>query len=261
MTNSLLTLEHDGAVAWLMVNRAARHNTLTEEMWRTLPSLLADAAAAPDVRVVVVRGAVNAAFCAGADIDELSQMARSFDRVADYAETLHCATRRLADLNKPTIAMIRGHCIGGGCALALACDLRVADTSALFAVTPAKLGLVYALEDTRLLVDLSGPARAKELLFTGRTLEAAEARDYGLIDRLVAPDRLQLETGELAAQIGANAPQSLYAAKRFTARVVEGITTETNDARRAFIEALLSQDFAEGASAFRERRPPRFSGD
>ena len=213
MTNSLITLERDGAIACVTVNRETCHNTVTAAMWRALPGVLREAAA--QARVVVLRGAGDAAFSAGADLDELAQLARSHDGAADYAESLHRATRLLADLDRPTIAMVRGHCIGGGCALALACDLRVADTTALFAVTTARLGLVYALEDVRRLVVLLGPARAKDLLFTGRSLDAQAARSVGLIDRLVAADRLEAETRELALQIAANAPRSVRAAKRF----------------------------------------------
>ncbi len=261
MTNSLITLDRDGAIAWLTVDRAARHNTMTAAMWRTLPDVLRDAAADPQVRVIIVRGAGQAAFSAGADLDELVQLAKSYDDIAAYAEALYRATRLLADLDKPTIAMVRGHCVGGGCALALACDLRVADTTLRFALTPAKLGLVYALEETRRLVVLSGPARAKDLLFTGRSLDATEAQGFGLVDRLVAPDRLEAEARELALQIAANAPRSLRAIKRFTARILEGITNETNDARQAFVEAMLSEDFAEGVAALRQRRAPQFDRD
>jgi enoyl-CoA hydratase/carnithine racemase len=163
-----------------------------------------------------------------------------------------------ARLAIPTIAVIRGACTGGGCGLALACDLRLAADDSFFAIPPARLGLVYALDDTRRLVDLVGPARAKEILFTGRRIAAREALDLGLVNEVVPAADLEARALELAAVIAGNAGNSIAAAKHVVNLIMDGTRAETPATRAMFDEAFNSAEFAEGARAFLEKRAPRF---
>ena len=177
-----LRLEQQGKVAHLLIDRADKRNAFTMEMWQAMPKLLAQAEANPAARVLILRSADGGAFCAGADIKEL--LANKDDapwRSANQA-AINKVQHMLARLAMPTIAFVEGDCVGGGCGLALACDMRVATQGARFGITPAKLGLVYPLHDVKLLVDLVGPGQAKRILYTGGLIDAEEARRIGLIE-------------------------------------------------------------------------------
>jgi enoyl-CoA hydratase/carnithine racemase len=158
----------------------------------------------------------------------------------------------------PTLAVIRGACTGGGCGLALACDLRLATPDAFFAIPPAKLGLAYSLADTKRLQDLVGPSRAKEILFTGRRIGAEEARELGLINEIVEGAALEARATALAREIAANAGNSVRAAKAVVNMISAGVLAETEESRRCYGESFSSPEFLEGARAFIEKRPPRF---
>jgi enoyl-CoA hydratase/carnithine racemase len=155
--------------------------------------------------------------------------------------------------------MISGACIGGGCGLALGCDLRFVDETAKFGITPAKLGLDYGVADTRRLVDAVGFARAADLLFSARLIKAEEALAIGLADRLLEPDLLESETRSFARTIAANAPSSLRAIKSHLQAIRKGRTIDDEDSRRAFFAAFEGSDLAEGLTAFQQKRPPTFS--
>jgi enoyl-CoA hydratase/carnithine racemase len=161
-------------------------------------------------------------------------------------------------LPMPTLAVVRGACTGGGCGLALACDLRLASPDAFFAIPPAKLGLAYSLADTKRLYDLVGPSRAKEILYTGRRIGAEEALRIGLINEIVAAEALAARADALAREIAANAGNSVRAAKAVVDMISSGVLAETPDSRRFYDESFSSPEFAEGARAFMEKRPPRF---
>ncbi|MCS6946935.1 MAG: enoyl-CoA hydratase-related protein, partial [Steroidobacteraceae bacterium] len=163
-----------------------------------------------------------------------------------------------ARLELPSIALIEGACVGGGCGLALACDLRLATPDAYFAITPAKLGLVYSLADTRRLCDLVGPARAKEMLFTAARVDADAALAMGLVNRIVPAAQLEATGRALAEQIAAQAPNSVRAAKRIVNAILGGQREETDTTRAWFNEAFESPQFQEGAAAFLAKRSPRF---
>jgi enoyl-CoA hydratase/carnithine racemase len=158
----------------------------------------------------------------------------------------------------PTIAMIRGACTGGGCGLALSCDLRIATPDAFFAIPPAKLGLAYSLADTKRLYDLVGPSRTKEILYTGRRIDATEALRLGMINQIVQPDELEPYTLALAAEIAGNAPNSVRAAKSVVSLISSGTDAETPDSKRYYDESFSSPEFLEGARAFIEKRSPKF---
>jgi enoyl-CoA hydratase/carnithine racemase len=173
-----LTIE--GVIAQLVLNRPDKHNALTRAMWAAIAEHAAAVAADPGVEVLVLRGATPAAFAAGADIGEFEEVFASTATARAYHGVVHAAYDAIAQLAKPTIAMVQGVCFGGGCALALCCDLRYADERATFCIPPARLGLAYSLTETKRLVDLVGPAKAKEMLMGARVIAAEEALRIGL---------------------------------------------------------------------------------
>ncbi|MFI5913560.1 enoyl-CoA hydratase/isomerase family protein [Dactylosporangium sp. NPDC051541] len=239
MVTGELVLTQDGPLATLVITNPAKRNAMTAAMWAALPGLLEVLAKDRANRVLIVAGA-GGTFCAGADITEAAAIARAGDESLAVA-----AERALAEFPKPTIARIDGFCVGGGCQLAVACDLRVAGASARFGVTPAKLGIVYPPATTRRLAALIGPAKAKLLLYTGELFEASEALDFGLIDRLVPDDLLSAAVDDLAATIAARSRLTLRAAKA----VLGDLPVPAQD------EAEL----AEGIAAFQERRAPNWA--
>ena len=254
-TDTLL-LDRDGPVATLTINRPARLNAVTFAMFSRLPALLAEAKAMAGVRVLVLRGAGRKSFSAGADISEFATARTTPQQAAVYDNAVLAAEEALATFPAPTIAAIHGHCYGGGCALALACDLRFASSGARFAITPAKLGIVYPLRATRRLIDAVGPSRAKFILMSGLDIDAARAAAIGLVDEV--DDDVDAAVGEFAAILAGRSSVTQRAVKQTVARVLDGATAD-DDAQAALRDAALaSPDYAEGVSAFLERRPPKF---
>jgi len=247
-----LTLAVDGAVARLQIDRAEKRNAFNQAMWEALPDLLTQAMTEPAIRLLVLESATPGIFCAGADISEL--LDKSSDRAwrAANQAAINRAQHELTRAPKPTLAFVDGDCVGGGCGLALACDLRVATPRARFGITPAKLGLVYPLHDTKLLVDLVGPAQAKRMLFTGTLLGADEALRIGLIDDIAdTPDAL-------VEAIPAASPHSQRQTKAMIRRILNGQTDDDDLSLAAFAEAFTLPDFHEGVRAFVEKRRPSF---
>lgn len=247
-----LRLEIEGPVARLLIDRTDKRNAFDQAMWEALPGLLAQADGAPEVRAIVVKSATPGIFCAGADIGEL--LANKDDggwRAANQA-AINRAQYDLVRATKPVIAFVDGDCVGGGCGLALACDIRVATPRARFGITPAKLGLVYPLHDTKLLVDLIGPGQAKRMLFTGALFDAGEALRIGLIDE-IADSPAHLEQA-----IVANSLHATSGIKRFVQRVLDGQTADNAETLKVFADCFTGQDFIEGTSAFMAKRKPEF---
>lgn len=249
-----LRLERAGPVAHLLIDRAAKRNAFTQAMWETLPTLVDEAMADDGVRLLLLRAADGGAFSAGADIGEFSTGSRDPEWRARNQAAIARAQYVLTRAPKPTVAFIEGDCVGGGCGLAIACDLRVATAKARMGITPAKLGLVYTLHDTKLLVDLVGPARAKRILFTGSLIDAAEAQDIGLVDLIAdSPDAL-IDT------IVANSMHSTRMTKAIVRRILDGQADDDAETRALFGEAFTLPDFNEGVAAFLEKRKPDFIG-
>lgn len=249
-------LDIDGPVARLLIDRPARRNAMTQAMWGMLPPLVGQAMADDAVRVLILASATPGLFCAGADIDEFAACSADADwRVANQA-AIRASQYALAHAEKPVIAAIDGDCVGGGCGLAIACDLRIASPAARLGITPAKLGIVYSLFDTKLLVDLVGAARAKRILFTGALHAAGEALAIGLIEE-VAPDPLAA-AHSLAHSIAANARHSVRASKGIVRRILDGQADDDATTLALFRDAFTLPDFAEGVTAFREKRRPNF---
>lgn len=232
------------SVATVVVHHPAKRNAMTTAMWRALPGLLDGLAADPGVRALVLTGE-GATFCAGADISTLRESAEEAQGLAVRAE------EALAAFPKPTLAAIRGHCVGGGAQLAAACDLRFAEETALFGVTPAKLGVVYPASATRRLVALTGPATAKYLLFGGELIDAARALRTGLVDEVLPEGGLGKRVAEFTRVLVSRSLLTQAAAKEFAAGRTD------RDAHWA-AQARGSGDTAEGVAAFLERRQPRF---
>jgi enoyl-CoA hydratase/carnithine racemase len=247
-----LRFEKNGATAHLLIDRAAKRNAFDMAMWTALPRILAVAADDPKLRLLVLRSAESGAFCAGADIGEL--LANKDDPLwrAANQTAINRAQFELTRFALPTIAFIDGDCIGGGCGLALACDLRISTPRARFGITPAKLGLVYPLHDVKLLTDLVGPGQAKRLLFSGDLIGADEALRIGLVELI--GDTID----QLADPILAASPHSTRQVKGFVRRVLDGQAEDDADTLAIFAQAFTMPDFIEGTTAFVEKRKPEF---
>lgn len=257
MNDDAIRLEVRGAAAHLILNRPEKRNALNGAMWSAIPDLLERALGHESVRLLVVSGA-GGSFAAGADIAEFEEVYATPERAEAYSRSIAAALDGLAAFPRPTLAMIEGACVGGGCGLALACDLRFAAEGSRFGITPGKLGLVYTLNDTARLIRAVGVPVAKDMLFSGRLLEAGEALATGLINRLVPADRLAGEVEAYAALLAATSPNSAKVTKQLIA-LVEAGQSEDDDATRAlFLEAFSSADFQEGYRAFLEKRKPEF---
>lgn len=248
----------DGPVGFLMLNRPNRRNALNREMWAALPELVAALDDDPETRLLVIRGAGTEAFAAGADISEFAENRANPELARDYEALNGKAFAALRATARPAVAMISGFCIGGGLALALACDLRIAGADALFALPPARLGLAYPVDGLRDLLHAVSPAFAKEMLFTARRYTAEEALKAGLVHRVVPPDRLEGEIKALAAGIAENAPLTIKASKR-AIDALAGRPVE-EDIKTLAAACFASADYAEGQRAFLEKRKPRFTG-
>lgn len=259
MADEPLWLEREGAVATLALNRPDKHNAMTLEMWGLLPSLLDDVAADADIKALVLRGAGEQAFCSGADIGEFERIYAEPRLGEDLTRMVDLALDRLNGLGKPTVAMIRGNCVGGGCALALACDLRFAAADSRFGIPPARLGLAYSLADTRRLVHAVGPSMAKDMLFSGRMIDGEEALRVGLIDRLVPAESLAEETTAFLGTVCSRSQYSVRAAKAIVQAVLDGAAQDTPKTRDLVAGSFTNEDFLEGYRAFLEKRPPTFS--
>lgn len=247
-----LRLTTEGPIARLLIDRAAKRNAFNQAMWDALPDFLAQAAANPAVRVLVLQSADPGIFCAGADIGEL--LANKDDAAwrAANQSAINRAQHDLARFPKPAIAFIDGDCVGGGCGLALACDIRIATPRSRLGITPANLGLVYPLHDTKLLVDLIGPGQAKRMLFSAALLSADEALRIGLIEFMGD------SAHDLAAMIADKSAHSTAATKRFIRRILDGQTDDDADSLAEFAAAFTGPDFLEGTTAFVEKRKAEF---
>lgn len=258
-TDVPLRLMRRDAVATLTIDRPDRRNAISLAMYQAFLELLAQVAADREIKILVLRGAGRDAFAAGADISEFQAVRGDADSARRYNVAVLNAEGALARLEKPTIAMVHGHCVGGGAGLALACDLRFADDQARFAVPPAKLGLVYGFDATRRLVALVGPARAKLLLISGDPVDAARAESIGLVDMVVRPEDLETRTYEFAEGVCRRAQFSVRAAKEMVGRIAAGQAEEDEAMRDLRTASFDTEDYAEGVRAFLEKRSPAFT--
>jgi enoyl-CoA hydratase/carnithine racemase len=256
LTEDIYLVHTGGHSATLVINRPAKRNAVTVAMWAAIPDLIARAADDPEVKLLFVRGA-GGVFASGADIAEMPTVYGSAQAALANDEKIQGAMTAIENCPKPVIALIEGACVGGGCGIALACDMRIGTFGSRYGVTPAKLGLVYGAADTRRLVQAVGLSKAKDILFTGRLLEAEEAHQIGLIDLLVAPDALDEVAARYSEQIGRASQYSVRGQKQILA-LLRGGADDAPESRTLFGASFEGADFKEGFAAFMEKRPANF---
>lgn len=249
-----------GPVAFLTFNRPEAGNAMTWSMYEALVATCDRVDLDRDLRVFVLRGA-GGAFGTGTDIRQFAEFSSTGDGL-DYERRLEAALDRLERVHVPTIAQVEGLAVGAGCAIALACDLRVATPAARFGVPIARtLGNGLSAENCQRLVEHVGLSRAKDVLLTGRFIEAEEALSAGLVSRVVEPDAIGAAVDELAGTISRNAPLTLRAMKETLRRLSRHGRVEAGDVRDLVAACYGSHDFREGVTAFLEKRPPKFTGN
>lgn len=260
MSTQAVLFEIDGSVAILTFNRPEARNAMTWEMYDGLVDACERVDGNQTLRALVIRATGDEAFVAGTDIAQFTSFTRGEDGIA-YERRLDAVLDRLERVGVPTIAEVRGVAAGGGCALALSCDLRVCTPNARFGVPIARtLGNCLSAATCARLVDLIGPARTKEWLFTARFIDAAEAQTLGLVTRLAAPGEVEAVTRELAATIAAHAPLTLRATKETVHRLSAARRLDPGEVEDLIAACYGSDDFREGVAAFLEKRRPGFSG-
>lgn len=255
-----IDLEYQDHVALLTINQPDKLNALNSDRLRSLFLRIQEASLHPEVRAIVLTGAGERAFVAGADITEMVSLSHEAGRA--FGELGHAVASALENAPQPVIAVVNGYAFGGGCELALACDIRVASPNAVFAQPEVSLGILPGWGGSQRLPRVVGPSIASELIFTGRRVDAEEALRIGLINAIHPASELLPKALEMARQIAANSPRSVQAAKRLIASTRgaahrDGLAAEAN----AFGEAFGTLDQIEGMSAFVEKRTPLFSSE
>jgi enoyl-CoA hydratase/carnithine racemase len=251
----------DGAVLHIVFNNPARHNALSVDMWGAVPPLLAQAAADERVRIVVFSGAGEKAFVSGADISQFEDMRAAKEAVKHYEALAEDALMGIHQFSKPTLACIRGWCIGGGLNVALSCDIRIAASDAVFSIPAGRMGLGYRYSALKNLVDLVGVGAAKDLFFTARRIDAAEALRLGLVTRTCAVAELPALLAEYTGSIADNAPLTLFAAKSIIGEILKpSPELDAERCRELILRCFESEDYIEGRRAFMDKRKPVFKG-
>ena len=251
----------EGSTGWMMFNNPARHNAVSLEMWEAMPRILTEFERDDDVGCIVLGGAGGRAFVSGADISEFAEKRSSRETIARYNAVAERASNALAACRKPTIAMIQGWCVGGGVGIALCCDMRIASDDSRFGVPAARLGIGYAYGGVARLADLVGPSFAKEIFFTARHFDAAEAAQMGLVNRVRPAAELESYVRSYAEAIGNNAPLTIAAVKLCVGEHLKDPEDRNLQACQTAVDACAaSADYAEGRTAFMEKRRPVFRG-
>ncbi|MCW2615168.1 MAG: enoyl-CoA hydratase [Frankiales bacterium] len=255
-----LAVTREGGVATIAFTRPDKHNAVSYAMWHALGRLMPVLAEDDDVDVVVLRGTPGGPFSAGADIAEFQTLRADPEGARLYGEAIDAGEQALICFPKPTVALVEGFAIGGGTQLAVACDLRVCESGSRFGVTPAKLGIVYALGSTARLVEVVGPAWARWILLTGDLLDAATALRIGLVHEVVEPGAVEARAYALAATMASRARVSLEGGKELISRAAHGRLEEDDDVVALYHRSWTSAEYAEGVAAFLAKRAPDFRG-
>lgn len=256
----MLAAKEDG-IGLITFNQPEKRNAMSVEMWMGFGEILDEFAEDSAVRVVILTGAGSKAFVSGADISQFEKQRSNADAQQEYDRLTGVGRKKFQAFRKPTIARIRGFCLGGGLAIAMQADLRIASTDSMFGIPAARLSIAYGFEGLRNLVNLVGPAHARMILYTGQRIDAAEAERIGLINRMVAEVELNETVLGVARTIADNAPLSV-AASKFTITEVMKDPTDRDMAEVARLSKLCfdSEDYKEGRRAFMEKRAPVFTG-
>ncbi len=270
MQHEPVLVQKSDAVCTITINRGEKQNTLNPEVLQGLAAAIRSAGSDPGTRAIVLRGAGEKVFCAGYDLSLLPGTVEGFsekrgqgENVSPEEDLMNLAVETVWDCPVPVIAMVYGPCVGAGCDLAAACDLRLASHTARFAVPAVRRGLAYPPKSVHRLVNLVGAAATRELLLTGAFVDAARAREIGLVNRVVDAAGLAEATYSLAGAIAANGPLGLAATKKIIARYVQARQLSPADeaeVQEMAMRCAQSADFQEGVRAFLEKRQPRFQG-
>jgi enoyl-CoA hydratase/carnithine racemase len=252
----------DGIVI-ICLNRPKLRNAISLAMWRRLAALFNELDRDRAVRSIILTGS-GGTFCAGADISEFTELRATPEGGSSYHHAVDAAEQAIVACSKPTIAAISGACVGGGLALAVSCDFRLADATAYFAVPAARLGIVYGVMETRLLVSAVGVTKAKEILFSGRRFDAQSATTMGLVTHPITVDgdaNAHTAAIELAGTFATSAPLTIAGAKLIVGAIVDGdLDAKASQISDVLHASIVSLDYQEGVAAFTEKRPPRFTG-
>lgn len=257
MSDNLKFKMIDDHIGELVLSQPKRRNALNSAMWAGLPGILSTAENTKGIKVLIVRGDGDH-FASGADISEFETLYATEKSAKKISDDIAAGFKALAEFPHPVIAMVRGACVGGGCGLALCCDLRIADTTSKFAITPNKLGLVYPFSDIQRLIETVGMPNAKDILFSARLVQSEEAHNMGLINQLHAPDELENAVMEYAKNISSLSTQSAKTTKKMFGAHHHGQRAETIESEAWFLAGFSSRDFQEGYKAFLEKRKPDF---
>lgn len=256
-----LELTRAGNVGRLTFTRPDKHNAISFDMWSAIPGIVAEVEDDPAITALVLTGE-GANFSAGADIAEFGELRSTADGAALYDKAVHTAVTALADMVTPSIALIRGNCIGGGCQISVACDFRFAADGARFGITPAKLGIIYDYTSTHQLVSLVGPANARYFLLSAKLVGADRAREMGLVNDVYPDGELDAAVEDFVATLATRSQTSVRGMNRIIGKIAAGSNNaaepddEIDQLRR---DAIHGADYAEGVAAFLERRTPRFT--
>lgn len=260
-TTKIIGRVDDDGIGWLIFNQPDRHNALSLAMWQGIGDVLEAFAVDDSVRVAVMRGAGGKAFVSGADISEFDSKRSTAAQEHEYGQVAGRANRWLATFEKPLIALIEGYCIGGGLATALSADIRIATPDSRFGIPASKLGLGYGYSGLAKLARVVGPARARDIMFSARFMEADEALGMGLVNFVKARDAIEADTIAYAERIAGNAPLTVKAAKAAVNAWERGGQAEDVGAVNALVnDCFDSEDYKEGRRAFKEKRTPDFQG-
>ena len=256
-----LVARKEGAIGWIVFNQPQKHNAVSYEMWQALPVLLDLFAKDEEVRVVILKGEGEKAFISGADISQFGEKRSSTEAILEYNAASDRASMALQEFPKPILAMIKGYCIGGGVAVAVGCDVRIAADDTRYSIPAGKLGLGYRFSGVKRLTDFVGPSFTAEIFFTARQFNAQEALQMGLVNRVVPAVELERYTMDYANTIAGNAPLTLISIKR---SLIEWHKDPANRdlafAQKLVDDCYASEDYKEGRTAFMEKRKPQFRG-